>query len=95
VTDGDRALHTGLALPVLSVGLLGLLHDSSLIPLRHPGSLHALFGALLLFFVAACFCRHVRRTPRLQKKSNKRTKRDRIVMKNKKIDSILKIKGKS
>jgi cytochrome b561 len=65
VIDGDRALHSGLALPVLSVGLLGLLHDSSLIPLRHPGSLHALFGALLLFFVAACFCRHVRRTPRL------------------------------
>lgn len=65
MTDGDRAIHSGLALPVLAVGLLGLLHDSWLIPLRHPGSLHGLFGALLLCFVAACFCRHVRRTPRM------------------------------
>ena len=65
MTDGDRALHSGLALPVLAVGLFGLLHDSRLIPLRHPGSLHALFGALLLLFVGACFCRHVRRTPRM------------------------------
>jgi cytochrome b561 len=65
VTDGDRALPSGLALSVLAVGLFGLLHDSWLIPLRHPGSLHALFGALLLFFVAACFCQHVHRTPRM------------------------------
>lgn len=65
MTDRDRALHSGLALPVLAVGLLGLLRDAWLIPLRHPGSLHALFGALLLLFVAACFCRYVRRTPRM------------------------------
>jgi cytochrome b561 len=65
VTDGDRALHSGLALLVLAAGLLGLLYDSWLIPHRHPGSLHALFGALLLIFVAACFGRHVRRTPRI------------------------------
>ena len=65
MTDGDSALHSGLALLVLAAGLLGLLDDSWLIPLRHAGSLHALFGALLLFFVAACFWRHVRRTPRM------------------------------
>jgi cytochrome b561 len=71
VTDGDRALHSGLALLVLAAGLLGLLYDSRPIPLRHAGSLHALFGALLLIFVAARFCRfcrfcwHVRRTPRM------------------------------
>jgi hypothetical protein len=68
VTDGDRAFHSGLALPVLAAGLLGLLYDASPIPLRHAGSFHALFGALLLIFVAASFCRfcrQVRQTPRM------------------------------
>jgi|SRR5882672_110379 len=65
VTDGDRALHSGLALLVLAAGLLGLFHDSRQIPLRHPGSLHALFGALLLIFVAVRFYQHVHRTPRM------------------------------
>jgi hypothetical protein len=65
VTDGDRALHSGFALLVLAAGLLGLLYDSWPIPLRHAGSLHALFGAVLLIFVAASFCRQVRQTPRM------------------------------
>ena len=45
-----------------------LLAVSSPIPLRHAGSFHALFGALLLIFVAASFCRfcrQVRQTPRM------------------------------
>jgi cytochrome b561 len=65
VTDGDRALHSGSALLVLAVGFLGLLQDLRPIPLRHLGSLHALFGALLLIFILARFYRHVHRTPRM------------------------------
>jgi hypothetical protein len=65
VTDGNRTLHSCLALLALVVGLLGLLHAPGPMPLRHPGSLHALFGVLLLIFVAARFYQHVHRTPRM------------------------------
>ena len=65
MTDGDRALHYGLGVLVLMAGLLGLIHDSWPIPLGATGSLHALFGALLLIFVVARFYRHAHRTPRM------------------------------
>ncbi len=65
MTDGDRALHYGLGVLVLMAGLLGLIHDSWPIPLGTTGTLHALFGALLLIFVVARFYRHAHRTPRM------------------------------
>jgi hypothetical protein len=59
----DRHRPPLFALLVLVVGLLGLIRDAWPVPLRHSGSLHALFGALLWICVVARFYRRVNQTP--------------------------------
>jgi hypothetical protein len=59
--------HANLALLVVGIGLLGLIADTSPIPLPHRGNLlHVLFGALLCAYVIARFYGRLRRSPRMQ-----------------------------
>ena len=63
---GASAFHSALALAVVSVGILGVLHDSR--AQSHSAScmvLHALFGALLWISVVARFFRRLRQSPRM------------------------------